>query len=237
MNSDKACVAASSGVPGVPPATLLEQVNHGIRQPLMAISLYCAALREQVAGTPAANTAQQIQQAGACLQNLFEDLFLLSQLDGARRLIRRESLSIRALLNVVEQQFVQEYDVAAGSPPLTLSVFQNDVVARPITTDPDLFARLVLLIIRLFESIRPVGSLPYGQVLRLEAVAGQVLVQSAPANRQPALFDSRAETVSEPSRNPCWVLALQLAEHLGLDLLWQSETASVCCVRIAVRIE
>ncbi len=237
MNSDKACVAASSGVPGVPPATLLEQVNPGIRQPLMAINLYCAALREQVAGTPAANTVQQIQQAGECLQNLFEDLFLVSQLASARQLIRRESLSVRALLNVVEQQFVLEYESVAAPQALTLTVLLNDVVARPINTDPHLFARLVLLIIRLFESIRPVCSQAYAQVLRLEAVAGHVLVQSAPADRQPALFDSHGETLNDPSRNPCWVLARQLAELLGLELLWQSETASVCCVRIAVRIE
>ena len=71
---------SASDCPGdLPPPTLIESVGHGIRQPLMAINLYGAALREQLVATPALATVKQIQQAGASLQNLFEDLLLVSQ--------------------------------------------------------------------------------------------------------------------------------------------------------------
>jgi signal transduction histidine kinase len=238
MTPSSAHWSASDCSGDLPPPTLIESVGHGIRQPLMAINLYGAALREQLGATPALSTVKQIQQAGASLQNLFEDLLLVSQLASSRLAVRLQSLPIGSLLNRLADQFVVECESVVLEPELlTLVVQDRTAAATLISTDPALFARLVFMLMRLFESVRPAGTRDQAQVLRLEADDGQVILRTLPADRQPVLFDLGVTPANDPSRNPHWVLACQLAQLLQLNLIWQTETVMSCSVRMAYRIE
>jgi hypothetical protein len=230
---------SASDCPGdLPPPTLIESVGHGIRQPLMAINLYAAALREQLVATPALATVKQIQQAGASLQNLFEDLLLVSQLASSRLAVRLQSLPICSLLNRLAEQFAVDCESVVLEPELLTLVVQDRTVADTlISTDPALFGRLVFMLFRLFESVRPAGTRDGAQVLRLEADDGQVILRTLPADRQPVLFDLGVMPANDPSRNPHWVLACQLAQRLQLTLVWQTETVTSCSVRMTHRIE
>lgn len=84
----------------------LATASHDLRQPLHALTLLIAALREEVPHGPAGRLAEHIEASASAMENLLNALLDLSKLDAGAVISRPRCFSVNKLLRQVASQFL-----------------------------------------------------------------------------------------------------------------------------------
>jgi two-component system, sensor histidine kinase len=84
----------------------LATASHDLRQPLHALTLLIAALREAVPHGPAGRLAEHIEASASAMENLLNALLDLSKLDAGAVIARPRCFSVNKLLRQVASQFL-----------------------------------------------------------------------------------------------------------------------------------
>jgi signal transduction histidine kinase/ActR/RegA family two-component response regulator len=114
----------------------LAAASHDLRQPLHAIGLYAASMRPQVAGREAAITLDKIEAAVVAMENLFCGILDVSKLDAGVVVPAVSSVSVKALLEGLHEDFRQQ----ASAKGLRFRLRYRD--AR-VASDPVLLERIL----------------------------------------------------------------------------------------------
>lgn len=114
----------------------LAAVSHDLRQPLLALMLFCERLRDLVTTPEQQHLAGQISDAGGNLSELLESLLDISKIDLATLLPDIRPIDLEELLRRVAAQHRHN----AEAKQLRLHVARTSLW---IASDPDLFFRIV----------------------------------------------------------------------------------------------
>ncbi len=114
----------------------LAAASHDLRQPLHALTLLVAALREQVAKGEVARLAQHIEASALAMQSLLNSLLDLSRLEAGVVQVRPECFAVDALFDRLEQHFFP----IARDKKLRLRLHRTHMTAQ---TDPLLLERIL----------------------------------------------------------------------------------------------
>ncbi len=115
----------------------LAVASHDLRQPMHALGLFIAQLRNKVAAPDAAKIVEQAQASTEALGGLFDALLDISKLDAGVLNPKIEDFPIYALLQRLENNFGQ----AASKKGLKLRIVSSRLVVR---SDPVLLERILL---------------------------------------------------------------------------------------------
>ncbi|WP_291541319.1 MULTISPECIES: hybrid sensor histidine kinase/response regulator [unclassified Comamonas] len=114
----------------------LASASHDLRQPLHAIMLLGAALRQQLRGKPEQGNADRLMQAVSALGHSLDSMLDISRLDAGVIAAQRQPIALRELFQSLNQSFVD----AASEKDLALRVRATDLWAE---SDPQLLRRLL----------------------------------------------------------------------------------------------
>lgn len=183
----------------------LAAASHDLRQPLHALSLFVAVLRERTRTAETQPLVENVAHSVAALEGLFQALLDISRLDAG--IVQPRVLDFR--LHALLDRLVTEYQVQASAKGLALVGEYTDVVVR---SDP---ALLELILRNLLSNA--VRYTPQGQVsVRSVPVEGGVRVEVAdtgigiPADKQQDIFREFMQ-LGNPERDRTKGLGLGLA--------------------------
>lgn len=194
--------------------------SHDLRQPLHALSLFTAALRERALAPEARGLVTHIESSVNALETLFNALLDISRLDAG--VLQPEPRSFR--LGPLCARIVNDYQPAAETKGLALEVLDCEVVVR---SDPamleQILRNLLANAIRYTDagSVR-LGCFPAGGAVRIEvADTGRGI----PVDRQREIF-REFHQLGNPERDR--------AKGLGLGLAIVERLARLLGTRVAL---
>ena len=117
-------------------SNFLAAVSHDLRQPMHAIGLFSATLKQRVTTTEQAGLVQRIEDSVNALQIMFDELVNISRLDSGTLVPRLETCDLAAMLKQVGQTF----QPVAEQKNLFLRV---RVCPARVTTDAMLLSRII----------------------------------------------------------------------------------------------
>jgi signal transduction histidine kinase/CheY-like chemotaxis protein len=183
----------------------LAAASHDLRQPMHALGLFVARLRETVHARDAVHTIEQIEASVRALDQLLDALLDISRLDAGVLKPRLEDFQVQPLLARMQTEFLP----AAQAKGLRLSVMPSRLVVR---SDPVLLERILMNLMSNAVRYTSLGGIIVG-ARRREGHARLEIWDSGPGipvEKQQAIFQEFYQ-LGNPERDRSKGLGLGLA--------------------------